>query len=103
MASYTQIGGVAISVFQWLGGSLLTYSLPTWTEGLALQTPGDGTLHVPVWDGVFRASITDWVMLGPDGRVYVTPNSDFSLQYGPTMTGPAFSLDSSLLDVGMLA
>ncbi len=81
MAVHTQIGGVTIDAFQWLGGTLAAASLPYWALALALQTPGDGTLDVPTVRGTVRAGITDWALRMPTGTVHVLSATDFAALY----------------------
>ena len=78
MASHTQIGGVVVDAFQWLGGSLGVYGLPAWASALALQTPGDGTLNVPTSRGTFRANINDWAVRYSTGHIDIMSNATFT-------------------------
>ena len=46
MADHITKTAVHLDAFQWLGGSLVGFTLPIWAKPLALHTPGDGNLHV---------------------------------------------------------
>ncbi len=81
MATHTQIGGMTIDAFQWLGGTMAAANLPTWTEVVALQTPGDGTLDVPTSWGTFKAGINDWVIHYPTGDIGTMSNTLFTALY----------------------
>ena len=59
MAAHTQIGGVVVDAFQWKGGLLGNYVLPAWAAALSMQTPGDGTLHIPTRRGTVRVNPDD--------------------------------------------
>ena len=81
MATHTQRGGVSVDAFQWTGGVLVLHSLPAWAQLLALHTPGDGSLIVPIRTGTARAVATDWVLRSTDGGVEVIPNASFTALY----------------------
>lgn len=81
MATHTQRGSVTVDAFQWIGGKLSSYTLPSWALRLSLQVPGDGYLHVPSRNGILRAGISDWVVQSPDGGVDIHTNASFVLLY----------------------
>lgn len=86
MASHTQKGSVSLLAFQWTQGATIASVVAanpqeTWIRSLPFHTPGDGTLHVPTWQGTTRANPTDWVIKNPDGTVQVLTNSQFTTLY----------------------
>ena len=83
MATHTQVGGVTVDAFQWNGGTIAAAALPAWTKQLAMQTPGDGTLHVPesTSRGTCRANTGDWVVRTTNGHVDIMSNTTFVLLY----------------------
>ena len=81
MTAYTQIGSVTVQAFQWKGGALSSYTLPSWAKALALHTPGDGTLHVPVRNGVEAAKVNVWVVQGADSGIDIVLNAHFIKLY----------------------
>jgi hypothetical protein len=92
MGIYKQLGDVEVEAFQWRGDNpAFDLPYPAWTNGMALHTPSDNTLHVPV-GGVNPvtglssaaaqvANINDWVVRSPDGTISVMPDSQFSLYF----------------------
>ena len=83
MAAHTQVGGVVVDAFQWLGGilSTSTVTLPIWAKQLALHSPGDGTLHVPTSRGTAHVNPTDWVVRISTGEVEVMSAATFAVLY----------------------
>jgi hypothetical protein len=81
MATHTQIGSVQVDAFQWVGGSLGNYALPAWASALPMQTPGDGSLHVPTPRGTFRANVGDWAVRLSTGHIDIMSNNSFTTLY----------------------
>lgn len=83
MATHTQIGSVTVDAFQWNGGTIAAANLPAWTKNLALQTPGDGTLHIPESPsrGTCRVNIGDWVVRTSNGHIDMMSATTFNILY----------------------
>jgi hypothetical protein len=78
MAVYEPRGEHVVDAFQWLGGSLADYAdLPFWAKGIALHTPGDGSLNVPLRAGTSSVMPGQWVMISPDGGIDAMPDARF--------------------------
>lgn len=78
MASYTQIGSVAVQAFQWTGQAFT--SLPAFAKALFLHRSSDD-LHVPSRTGTHAVKINQWVVQHPDGIVDILSNSAFTALY----------------------
>lgn len=87
MANHTQRGSIVVDAFQWPGGTgaaaiAAIASLPVWAKQLALHTPGDGALHVPLGArGTARANATDWVVQLTPGYIEVMTAAAFTILY----------------------
>jgi len=84
MTTYTQKGSVTVEAFHWQGGTLAAAAstLPSWAKSMALHTPGDGTLHVPVTaGGTLAAHIGDWVVRYTNGIIVIIDNATFTALY----------------------
>ena len=81
MAVHTQKGTGSVDAFQWMGGLLSSYALPSWAKNLFLHTPGDNSLHVPVRTGVEAARVTDSVLKDADGTINIMTAANFAVLY----------------------
>ena len=84
MATHAQKGSVSVDAVQWTGGTLASFlsSGPYWLKNMALHTPGDGTLHVPIPRfGTLNVLNTEWIVKCPDGSLTILTNLEFTALY----------------------
>ena len=83
MAAHATRNAIACDAFQWNGGTLSqgTTTLPFWTKGMALHSPGDGNLHMPTTSGTDVVKPTNWVVIFSDGTIEILSATMFAAYF----------------------